>query len=123
MKNSAIAKARTSSGKISLTVRYAALAAAEAKKKMTLQQTVWLLASSSPCSNRIAVIAEPVEDPSDAERHDDEPVEPAPRQPVQTRRYIADDRPVERLCPGSAGCVHRNSYPGDRGARMVEVEG
>ena len=39
-KNSAIAWARISIGKISLTVRYAALAPAEAKKKITHQATV-----------------------------------------------------------------------------------
>ena len=38
-KNTAIALARTSIGKISLTVRYAALAPAEAKKKMTHHAT------------------------------------------------------------------------------------
>jgi hypothetical protein len=35
-----MARARTSSGKVSLTVRYDELAAAEAKKKITIQATV-----------------------------------------------------------------------------------
>ena len=47
-KNTAIALARTSIGKISLTVRYAELAPAEAKKKMTHQATVWVIALSAP---------------------------------------------------------------------------
>ena len=41
-KNTAMALARTSSGKISLTVRYPAHAPAEAKKKITDQQIVWV---------------------------------------------------------------------------------
>lgn len=52
---------------------------------------------------------EPVEDPGDAKRHDDEPVEPASRWPVQTRRYIADDRPVERLRPDRQGASIRTA--------------
>src|SRR5437660_1068306 len=47
-KNRAIASARISSGKISLTVRYAELAAAEAKKKITVHNAVWLFAERSP---------------------------------------------------------------------------
>lgn len=45
----------------------------------------------------------------DAKRHDDEPVEPASRWPVQTRRYIADDRPVERLRPDRQGASIRTA--------------
>jgi hypothetical protein len=43
-----MAIARVSIGKISLTVRYAALAPAEAKKKMTHQAIVWVVAVSVP---------------------------------------------------------------------------
>ena len=48
----AIASARTSSGNVSLTVRYAALAAGEAKKKITIQAMVWLCALKAPIENR-----------------------------------------------------------------------
>ena len=43
--------------KVSLTVRYAELAAAEAKKKMTIQAIVCVVASSRPRSKGIAVAA------------------------------------------------------------------
>ncbi len=56
-KNTAIALARTSSGKISLEVRYAELAPAEAKKKITDQAIVWVKALSAPAWNRPAVTA------------------------------------------------------------------
>jgi hypothetical protein len=56
-KNTAIASARTSSGKISLTVRYPALAPAEAKKKMTHQAMVWVSAFRTPWSNSHAETA------------------------------------------------------------------
>jgi len=47
-KKTAIAFARTSSGNTSLTVRYPALAPAEAKKKIATQQSVCVVAVSSP---------------------------------------------------------------------------
>ena len=56
-KKTAIAFARTSCGKISLTVRYAELAPAEAKKKITHQAIVWVTAVSASAWNRNAVIA------------------------------------------------------------------
>ena len=56
-KNTAIALARTSSGKISLTVRYAALAPAEAKKKITHHASVWVNALSMSALNINAVTA------------------------------------------------------------------
>src|SRR5918912_863070 len=49
--------ARISSGKISLMVRYAELAPAEAKKKMTDQAIVWVVASSTPRVKRKPVMA------------------------------------------------------------------
>jgi hypothetical protein len=63
-KKTAIALARSSSGKISLTVRYAALAPAEAKKKITHQAIVWVTAVSTPASNSQAVIASITPDPT-----------------------------------------------------------
>jgi hypothetical protein len=47
-KNTAIASVRTSIGQVSLTLRYAALAPADAKKKMTIQMRVWDRAVRSP---------------------------------------------------------------------------
>jgi hypothetical protein len=47
----AIAIALISSGNASLTVRYAELAPADAKKKITHQATVRVVASSTPCWN------------------------------------------------------------------------
>jgi len=47
--------ALVSSGKISLTVRQAALAPAEAKNNTTVQQAVMVVASSIPCWNSAAV--------------------------------------------------------------------
>ena len=55
-KNTAMALARTSSGKISLTVRYPAEAPAEAKKKITVQHSVWVTAFSAPALNSCAVM-------------------------------------------------------------------
>ena len=55
-KNTAMALARTSSGKISLTVRYPADAPAEAKKKITVQHSVWVTAFSAPALNSCAVM-------------------------------------------------------------------
>src|SRR5215212_8794391 len=52
-----MAWARISIGKISLTVRYAELAPAEAKKKMMHQAIVWVYALSSPAWNSAAEIA------------------------------------------------------------------
>src|SRR5260370_40629340 len=40
-KNTAMASARSSTGKVSVTVRYPALAPAEAKKNTTIQMKVW----------------------------------------------------------------------------------
>src|SRR3954447_1503856 len=54
-KNTAIAIARVSIGKISLTVRYAELAPAEAKKKITHQAAVWVVADQTSALNRNAV--------------------------------------------------------------------
>jgi hypothetical protein len=54
-KNVAMASARISIGKISLTVRYPALAPADAKKKMTIQMKVWPAAFSTPASNSQAL--------------------------------------------------------------------
>jgi hypothetical protein len=48
----AIASARVSIGKISLTVRYAALAPADAKKKITHHAAVCVWAVHTPCLNR-----------------------------------------------------------------------
>src|SRR5262245_39570715 len=56
-KKKAIACARISSGKISLQVRYAELAAADARKKTADQRTVCVTASSAPRPNRNAEIA------------------------------------------------------------------
>src|SRR3954447_10666595 len=56
-KNTAIAWARISTGKISLTVRYAALAPADAKKKMTDHAIVCVVAVSTPWRNSTAVTA------------------------------------------------------------------
>jgi hypothetical protein len=50
-----MALARTSSGKISPTVRYPAEAPAEAKKKITDQHSVWVTAFSVPALNSCAV--------------------------------------------------------------------
>src|SRR5215203_6692833 len=61
-KKTAIAFARTSCGKISLTVRYAELAPAEAKKKITHQAIVWVVAFSRSARNRNAVIASRIPD-------------------------------------------------------------
>jgi hypothetical protein len=55
-KKNEIACARSSSGKISLIVRYAAEAPAEAKKKMTHHQAVWLVAFSRLAENNDAPI-------------------------------------------------------------------
>ena len=55
-KNTAMALARTSSGKISETVRYPAEAPAEAKKKITDQHSVWVTAFSVPALNSCAVM-------------------------------------------------------------------
>jgi hypothetical protein len=52
----AAASARVSIGKISLTVRYAADAPADAKKKITHQATVCVTAVSVPFLNRNAVM-------------------------------------------------------------------
>src|SRR5436305_14504770 len=62
-KNTAIAFARTSSGKISLTVRYAALAPAEAEKKITHQEIVWVIAVSNPALNNQALTANIIPEP------------------------------------------------------------
>jgi hypothetical protein len=56
-KNSAIAWARISIGKISLTVRYAALAPQDAKKKMMHQASVCVYALSQPAWNIAAETA------------------------------------------------------------------
>ena len=56
-KKNEIACPRSSSGKISLTVRYADDAPAEAKKKMTHQKIVWVVALSEPWWNRYAETA------------------------------------------------------------------
>src|SRR5579875_2275785 len=56
-KNTAIAWARISRGKISLTVRYAELAPAEAKKKITLHQIVCDVAVRRPASKSAALMA------------------------------------------------------------------
>jgi hypothetical protein len=52
-----MAKARSSSGKISLTVRYAALAADEAIKKMMLKQIPTPLAPICPVAKGMVVPA------------------------------------------------------------------
>src|SRR5215472_4669231 len=54
-KKIAIARARTSSGKISLTVRYAELAAEDAKKNITVHNTVCEVAVKAPRSKRYPV--------------------------------------------------------------------
>src|SRR5262245_40615805 len=54
-KKTAIASDRISIGHVSLTVRYAALAPAEAKKKITTQTNVCDAASKEPLSNRNAL--------------------------------------------------------------------
>src|SRR5471030_2132485 len=46
-----MANARISRGKVSLTVRYAELAADDAKKKITIQEIVCVVLVSQPCSN------------------------------------------------------------------------
>jgi hypothetical protein len=56
-KKTAIASARISSGNVSLTVRYAELAAADAKKKMTIQATVCPSAVIVPRTNRAPLTA------------------------------------------------------------------
>src|SRR3954454_4613922 len=58
----AIAIARVSIGKISETVRYAALAPAEAKKKMTHHATVWVVAFSVPDRNSRPVMISRIPD-------------------------------------------------------------
>jgi hypothetical protein len=50
-----MANARTSSGNDSLTVRYAELAAADAKKKTTAKAQVWVAALRAPTTNNHAV--------------------------------------------------------------------
>jgi len=62
-KNTAIACARTSSGKTSLTVRYPELAPADAKKKITHHAMVCVVAVSTCWSNRAAVTASIAPDP------------------------------------------------------------
>src|SRR4051812_29637228 len=56
-KKNEMAWPRSSSGKISLTVRYADDAPAEAKKKMTHQKAVWVVAVSEPLLNSTALMA------------------------------------------------------------------
>src|SRR3954447_6655813 len=58
----AIAIARVSIGKISETVKYAALAPAEAKKKMTHHATVWVVALSVPARNSRPVMISRIPD-------------------------------------------------------------
>src|SRR5919112_502204 len=67
-KKNEIAWPRSSSGKISLTVRYADEAPAEAKKKMTHQKTVWVVAVSAPAWNSCALIASRIADSPYVER-------------------------------------------------------
>ena len=52
-----MAFARTSTGKTSLTVRYAALAPEDAKKKITHHHTVWVTAFKAPASKSTALNA------------------------------------------------------------------
>ncbi len=47
----AIVSARISMGKVSLTVKYAELAAVDATKKTSIQPIVWVAALKRPCSN------------------------------------------------------------------------
>src|SRR5215213_589853 len=56
-KKNEMAWPRSSSGKISLTVRYADEAPADAKKKMTHQKIVWVVAVSAPALKSWALIA------------------------------------------------------------------
>src|SRR3954463_8932507 len=61
-KKNEMACPRSSSGKISLTVRYADDAPAEAKKKMTHQKMVWVVAVNDPALNSCALMARMIAD-------------------------------------------------------------
>src|SRR5215213_6903281 len=61
-KKNEMACPRSSSGKISLTVRYADEAPAEAKKKMTHQKMVWVVGVRAPEEKSCALIASRIAD-------------------------------------------------------------